>query len=426
MHTDCLTELLGFQGYRVAAVEWFGKRPGLSGVRVHLERTGTGYVCGECGRAVPEGYDHTWQEVHHLRLFEHHTVIRFPRYRVNCPVCGIRTEALTFTGLHGPRVTRALGGLVAELCKVMTVKAVAILEGLHPGTVRELDKRALTRTQATRPLDGITTLGLDELSVHTGQRYWHLVSALDGPRGPEMLFVGTGRSSRSLAKFWRWFGKPRTKLLTHCVLDMWKPFRESLQRHAAHVQLIYDKFHVIRHLLNAVNEVRKAEFKQAQGRFRGLLAGKKFILLARQAHVRGKAREALTALLAANAKLFKAHLLKESFAHLWTYRSRTWALKFYRGWTEQLKWSRLKPLQRFARMVEKHLDGILAHCDRPGVSLGFIESANLKARNVIRRAYGYRDDAYCRLKIIQACTPWMNEFNPWPVTPRYATHSMSS
>lgn len=420
MQADCLTDLLGIQGFRVVQVERLRAEPGWHPVRVHLERTQAGHVCGECGRADLPGYDARWQDIQHLTLWDHHTFLRFRRYRVACPVCGIRTEALPFTEVHGPRVTRSLAALVAELCKVMTVKAVATLQALHSGTVREIDKRALTRVQAERPLDGLTVLGVDELSVGTGQRYWHLVSALEGPRGPEMLFVGNGRKSRSLAKFWRWFSVPRARLLTHVVMDMWKPFRESFLRHCPRIHVLYDKFHVIRHLLDAVNEVRKGEFKKAQGRFRGLLAGKKFILLARQAHVRGRAREALTELLAANAKLFKAHLLKESFAHLWSYRSRTWALKFFRGWTAQLKWSRLKPLQRFARMVEAHLDGILAYCERP-VSLGFIESANLKARNVIRRAYGYRDDAYCKLKIIQACTPWMLEFQPWD-----AAHTFSS
>lgn len=82
------------------------------------------------------------------------------------------------------------------------------------------------------------------------------------------------------------------------------------------------------------------------------------------------------------------------------------------GWVAQLKWSRLTPYQRFAQMLEKHLDGILAYCDKK-ISLGFIESANLKARNAIRMAYGYRDKEYMKLKIIHACTPWMREFRPW-------------
>jgi len=148
------------------------------------------------------------------------------------------------------------------------------------------------------------------------------------------------------------------------------------------------------------------------GRFKGLLAGKKFILLSRQAHVRGKAREALNDLLGASRKLLKAHLLKESFNHLWTYKSKTCARRFLDGWKDQLKWSRLKPYHKFARMVEAHFDGILACCDKR-VSLGYIEATNLKAKNLIRRAYGFRDKEYMRLKIIQACSPWMGEFRPW-------------
>lgn len=242
-----------------------------------------------------------------------------------------------------------------------------------------------------------------------------MVSALEGPRGPELLFVEKGRKERSLNKFWKWFGRKRGQRITHAVMDMWKPFKNSFKAHCPNIQIIYDKFHVIRHLLEALNEVRKQELRKAAGRFKGLLAGKKFILLSRQAHVRGKAREALNNLLAANHRLFKAHLLKESFSHLWSYNSKTWAIKFFQGWLAQLKWSRLKPYQRFAQLVEEHLDGILAYCDKK-VSLGYIEASNLKARNVIRRAYGYRDKEYMKLKIIQACTPWMNQFHPWIFT----------
>lgn len=198
-------------------------------------------------------------------------------------------------------------------------------------------------------------------------------------------------------------------------MDMWKPFKNSFQAHCPGIKIIYDKFHIIRHLLEALNDVRKQELRKASAHFKGLLAGKKFILLSRQAHIRGKAREALNNLLAVNHRLFKAYLLKESFNHLWSYTSKTWATKFFQSWVAQLKWSRLKPYQRFASLVEKHLDGILAYCDKK-VSLGYIESSNLKARNIIRRAYGYRDKEYMKLKIIQACTPWMREFHPWDMS----------
>jgi transposase len=329
---------------------------------------------------------------------------------------------LEFVEVRGPRITRSLASLIHELCKVTTVKAVAILFGLHRHTVKEIDKAALEEVQAKRSLDGITVLGMDEIGVGKGHHYWTLVSALEGPRGPELLNVVEGRSEKRLKRFWRWFGKERAAQITHAVIDMSRAFENSIRTHCRRkvdsavlvAKIIYDKFHVVRHLNDALNTVRKAELGRALGRFKKTLSGKKFVLLARKASVRGRAREALNIILAASPKLSKAYLLKESFGHLWDYTYKGSALSFWESWKAQLKWSRLKPFRQFVKLVERHWDGILAFCDKK-VSLGYIESSNLKARNVIRRAYGYRDKGYMKLKIIQACTPWMAQFHPWTV-----------
>ncbi len=307
-----------------------------------------------------------------MTLWQHLAFLRFKRYRVDCPSCGVRTEALDFVGIRGPRVSRHLAQLVSELCKVMTNKAVGILQALHKHTVKDIDKQAMGKVQAERPLDGLTVLGADEIAVGRGQKYWTMISALEGPRGPELLNVVVGRKERSLKKFWKWFGPERAKLITHAVMDMWEPFRNSFLKHCPGIKIIYDKFHVIQHLLDALNDVRKAELSKALGRFKKTLAGKKFVLLARRAHVRGKAREALNDILAASPKLLKAHLLKESFGHLWDYRYKGCALRFWAAWKATLKWSRLKSYHKFARMVDDHLDGILAYCDKK-VSLGYVE-----------------------------------------------------
>lgn len=409
-----LTKLLGIQGYSVIAIEQISDQVGQSVIHITLERTRQDYICGCCGRVVLHAYDHSWQELRHLPLWQHQTVLHFQRYRVACPVCGVRTEALEFAGVRGPRVTGALAALAHELCKVTTVKAVALLFGLHRHTVKDIDKEALARVQAARPLDGITVAGVDEIGVGKGHNYWSLFSALEGPRGPEMLYIVEGRSEKKLKKFWRWFGKERSALITHAVMDMCKAFFNSFSRHCPGAKIIYDKFHVMRHLNNALNEVRKAEIRNALGRFKKTLSGKKFILMARRSRVRGKAREALDVVLAASPKLFKAHLLKESFGRMWDYTYRGCALRFWADWKAQLKWTRMKSYRNFVKMVERHLEGILAFCDKK-VPLGYIESANLKARNVIRRAYGYRDKDYMKFKVIQACTPWMAKFQPWTV-----------
>lgn len=411
MRLHCLRKLLGFPGYRITKLAMEPRRGRLSAI-LTLERLKRPHTCPQCARPIRKPHSKWWLEVQHLPLWEYPTFLRVQRFRVRCPDCGLGLEALPFAD-DGPMVTRPLATLVYELCKVMTVQAAGALMLLHRATVKTIDKRALTKVQVERSLEGITVLGADEIAVGRGQTYWSMISALEGPRGPELLDVVPGRKERDLKKFWRRFGKERATRVTHAVMDMWKPYRNSFKAHCGQgLTIIYDKFHVIRHLLDALNDVRKSELRKAAGRFKGLLAGKKFILLSRQAHVRGHAREALNDLLGASRKLLKAHLLKESFNHLWTYKSKTCARRFFDGWKDQLKWSRLKPYHKFVRMVEAHFDGILA-CREKRVSLGYIEATNLKAKNLIRRAYGFRDKEYMRLKIIQACTPWMGEFRPW-------------
>jgi transposase len=321
-------------------------------------------------------------------------------------------EELPFV-LRYSRVSVMLGNLVYELCKVMTNKAVGILQELDDGTVKAIDKGKLQEKQASRCLDGISALGVDEIFIG-GKNCLHMVSALNGPRGPELIYIGQGRKEKDLKKFWKWFGRERTALIKVGVMDMWKGFINSFKAHCPGIVILYDKFHVINHLLQALNKVRQQELRRLSQRLKGLLTGKKFILLSRLAHVRGHARVALNELLCASPRLRKAHLLKESFSHLWSYCSKTWARKFWRLWKDSLKWTRLTPYEPFVRMVDKHLDGILAYCDHK-LPLGFVEATNLKAKNIIRRAYGYRDDEYMKLKIIQACSS-LRFFQPWIIS----------
>ncbi len=154
MPENCLTSLLETQGFRVKRLE-SGFYKGQNAVAVHLERVKKGRVCGKCGQTAPQGYDSAWREVQRLMPWRHVCFLRFERYRVNCPRCGIRTEALDFVEVRGPRVTRRMARLTAELCKVMTNKSVGLFQALHRGTVKEIDKRSMAGAQANRPLDGI-------------------------------------------------------------------------------------------------------------------------------------------------------------------------------------------------------------------------------------------------------------------------------
>ena len=133
-------------------------------------------------------------------LWQYLTFLRVKRFRVKCPEHGVTMEPIEFIS-NGARVTHPLASLVHELCKVMTVQAVATFQGLHRNTVKTIDKIKLEEALANRPLDGITVLGIDEIAVGKGHNYWTMVTALEGPRGPEMLYVVQGRREKDLNRF---------------------------------------------------------------------------------------------------------------------------------------------------------------------------------------------------------------------------------
>ena len=237
MPYQLITRLLGFPDFHVSDFQIEGRSAVLT-----LDRDRRTYRCGSCGLEELPGYDHRLQEVRHLLLWQHPTVIRFNRYRVSCPTCGIVTEALDFLPVRGPRVTRPLAHLVYELCKITTHKAVGLLLGLHRGTVKDIDQAMMEKVQEERPLDGIDVLGFDEIATGKGQSYWTMICAPEGPRGPELLNIVVGRKEKDLKPFWDWFGQERARTVTHAVMDMWPAFRKSFLAHCPKGHVIYDKF----------------------------------------------------------------------------------------------------------------------------------------------------------------------------------------
>jgi transposase len=189
-------------------------------------------------------------------------------------------------------------------------------------------------------------------------------------------------------------------------MDMWKPFRNSVTHNTPDARIIFDKFHIMRHLNDALDEVRRSEYRRLAGTERSYIKGNRYVLLSSRENLSLNGRHALKKLLTANKRLNTAYLLKESFGQLWDYRTERGARAFFERWQEALKWQRLEPYRKFARMIEAHWDGIASYCDPDNkVSLGLVEGLNNKIRVLQRRAYGHRDEEYLKLKIIAAFLP---------------------
>jgi transposase len=326
--------------------------------------------------------------------------LEFEIRRVNCPRCkAVKTETLSWLWEHG-RFTKRFEEKVGRMARQMPLTEVATLNQIswHQAWRMEL---AYMRDLIQRhpPSASLRVIGVDEISVRKGQTYRVVVADLDERR--PIWIGGTGRTKEDLDLFFAEIGVERSKKIDLAVMDMWKPFRKSTVEHASNARIVFDKFHVLRHLSDALDNVRRSEYKRVHAKERKFIKGQRYTLLSHKANLDTDGRRSLKLLLNANKRLHKAYLLKESFGQLWDYSYPASALKFFENWKAQLKWQRLKPFEEFAAMIDRHWDGIVSYCHPDNkVSLGFMEGLNTKIRVIQRRAYGIRNDEYLRLKVL--------------------------
>lgn len=315
----------------------------------------------------------------------------------------MKRERLDFLA-ENPRYTKRFAFYVGKRCRSATIKDIADELGLEWHTVKELEKQYMREQRRRAGTPGPKVIGIDEISIRKGHTYRIVVSDLERRR--PIRFGGQDRSEASMDEFFKWLGAKKSAGIRLAVMDMWKPFRNSTQRNAPQASILFDKFHVVRHLGDALDRVRKAEYARLSGKDRRFIKGQKYTLLARRENLTLEGKKSLKLLRAANKRLNTAYLLKESFGQLWSYNREGWARRFFENWRASLKWQRLKPFEKFAAMIERHWEGIAAYCQPQNkVALGFVEGLNNKIRVIQRRAYGLRDEEYLRLKILTTMLP---------------------
>jgi transposase len=323
--------------------------------------------------------------------------------RVSCAACGVKNEKLAFLSAN-TKYTLRFAMQIGGLCRAMTITDVARRMHLDWHTVKELDKIYMREQLARAGHPTPNIIGVDEVSIKKRHVYRIVVSDLEKRRA--IWFGGKGRSEEDMDMFYALLGKENAVKIRLAVMDMWKPFRHSTRSHAPQAAILFDKFHILRHLGEALDKIRKAEYGRITGPQRKFIKGQKYVLLSHKANLTIEGRKSLQILLKANKRLNTAYILRESFHQLWDYKSEAWARRFFENWKAQLRWQRLKPYEKFAKMIERHWDGIAAYCKPENkIALGFVEGLNNKIRVLQRRAYGLRDEEYLRLKVLTASLP---------------------
>ena len=387
------TKILDWPGYCVYRHE-IDERTRTLKLWVRRKRGNGVLICSGCGGRCSKIEEIRQREVRDLPWRKYQTTVVVEFYRVRCPKCGLKVETVAQLPSKAP-FSKDLEDAVGLACESAAARQVARQFQMAASTVRAIDQRYLERWAKSRKKPVLRQMGVDEIYLGKTQKFLTVVSNLETG---EPLWFGKDRKEETLDEFFRGelSGLQRGRITAACV-DMWEPFTMSILKWAPHCRIVFDKFHVMQHANRAVDEVRRAEFFRKGGRMRGLVKGKRWLLLTRWVNLDSKKQHLLNELFRLNRKMMKAYLLKESLDRLWTYRYEGAALRYLNQWIDQLRWQRLEPFKKLAEMLLRHQEGLLNHCRVP-VRFGVVEAVNGNIKALLRRGRGYKNLRYLLLK----------------------------
>jgi transposase len=394
MRESDFTRILDWPGYRVFQYEINEQEKRLR-LWVRRKRGNRKLVCSGCGKKLSDAYDCSEREVRDLPWSGYRTTVVIEIYRVRCPDCGVRVERVPLLPSKAP-YSKRFEDAVGLACESAAARQVARRFELAPSTVRAIDLRYLERWQAGRRKPVLRQIGVDENHLGKKTKFVTVVSDLETG---EPIWMGRERKQETLDAFFKQelSAFRRGRIEAACV-DMWEPYTNSIREYCPNCKIVYDRFHIMQHANDAVDEVRRAEFFRKKGELREVVKGKRWLLLTRWKNLELSKKRLLNELFALNRKLFKAYVLKESLEHLWDYRYEGAMMNYLEKWIDQLKWQRLPAFDKLAWTLWDHMEGILNYC-RTKVRFGVVEALNANIKSVLRRGRGYKNLHYLLLKV---------------------------
>ena len=352
--------------------------------------------CSRCGHSCTRVHDTQRRRVRDANLFEYRVWLDVPVRRVQCPRCGVARERLSWLLPHA-RITNRLRRYAEHLLRLLPIKHVEQLTGLHWHTLKAIDKTRLSRELPAPDLGRVRHLIMDEFALHKGHRYATVV--MDAERR-EVLWVGPGRSRESVRPFFEWLGE-------HCLhidavaMDQNTAMDLEVRAHCPKARIVYDLFHVVaRFGREVIDRVRVDQANQLRHDrpARRLVKQSRWLLLRNPENLEPRHAASLQELLAVNQPLMLVYLMKSQLKGLWYARTERAARWRFTHWLNQALTSGVAPLERFAKNLKPYAEGIIASARFP-LNTSVLEGVNNRIKVIKRMAYGYRDTEYFFLKI---------------------------
>jgi transposase len=360
----------------------------------------TRFPCPVCGLLLPV-YDHTpvraWR---HLDSCHYLTFLQAALPRVACPQHGVRQTPVPWA-VAGSRFTCPFEYRVIRTLRATDVQGAAGLLRISWDQTWGVMERAVARGQRRKRRRVIRHLGVDEKAVGRGQDYFTLVTDLIRST---VEYVGDGRTTESLDGFYQRLTARQLAGIEAIALDMWQPFLRSTLDHVpdAAQKIVFDRYHIMKHMNEAVDGVRKAEHRRLGAQGDDSLKGTKYWWLFAEENLPARHRERFALLQRLHLKTARAWALKEMLRDLWHYRRRGWAAKHFADWYQWAVRSRLPPVRRVASMLKGHLDNVLTYFDHR-ITNAVSEGLNNKIQAIKHNAFGYRNREHFRIAILFHC-----------------------
>lgn len=285
---------------------------------------------------------------------------------------------------------------VSHLASLMPLTSVGRLLGIHGTTAMRYDRTVLRETLPPPCLDGVRVLLIDEKAVMRGHNY--VTAVINGETG-EPLYLADGKKGESLRGFFSKLTDEQKSSIKSVGIDRGGAYRKVITEEIPDAAIVYDKFHLIANLNQAIDEVRRDEWRKAEVEEKSFIKGQRYNLFRPWDRATLEQRWSLKALLDRNDNLNAAYVLREAFGCVWDYVYPKAAENYLRNWVSWAEETGLPALQTFARGVWRVRDGIIAYC-KHHVTSGKIEAFNNQIARLLHRGCGYRnlDHLFLRLR----------------------------
>jgi transposase len=332
----------------------------------------------------------------HLDTCQMKTFIHCHIPRITCPCHGVKTIKIDWAD-EKVRFTHLFERLAIQMLQMSANRSqTAKILRVSWDELNRIMSRAVDRGLSRRQNEIILSIGMDEKSFMSGHSY---VSVMTDHKRKRVIDVAENRDENAVDTLWLGLSKKQLENVQSVCIDFWKAYISGARRHAPQADIVYDRFHVSKHLNDAVDKVRKREHRKLCKENDNRLSKTRYLWLKNPENWTTQDENCYAVLSKNQLAVGRAWNRKELFREFWELPTIEEAKAFFKHWYFSATHSRLKPIIEVAKMLKRHLEGLLTWI-KHHITNGLAEGFNSKIQQIKSIARGFRNFKNYRIAIL--------------------------